>query len=286
MPKRSLPTVVGRGLSSELRQLRRGQRLTGSAVAAQLGWQSSKLSRIETGQQGVRVEEVAALLAVYGVVGQERERLLTMAERSRDKGWWEVHSAGLTAWSRTFNKFEAEATRIVSWQPLLIPGLFQLPEYTTALMRACGVAKADAEARVAARLGRQAVLARDVPPELHFIIDEVVLRRPLGGPRVMARQLRHVVSLADRPNLRLQVVPLAFGGHTGLDGGFVLFDFPFHPSVVHLEHKISGTFLEEADQVAVFRRAADSLAEKALNSVESIDFVVQVAAEYEREGSR
>ncbi|WP_431891570.1 helix-turn-helix domain-containing protein [Micromonospora haikouensis] len=284
MAKQSVPSVAGRGLSGELRQLRRGRRLKGASVAVQLGWQPSKLSRIETGQQGVRVEEVAALLAVYGVVGEERERLLAMAERSRDKGWWETHGTGLTAWSRTFNLFEAEATRVVSWQPLLVPGLLQLPEYTIALMKGCDVGAAEVETRVAARLARQAILARDDPPELHMIIDETVLRRPLGGHQLMTRQLRHLIELSERPNLSLQVVPLACGGHTGLDGGFVLFDFHRHPSVVHLEHKISGVFLEEPDQVAVFRRAADALAAIALSPADSKDIVARIAAEHEREG--
>ncbi|WFE33269.1 helix-turn-helix transcriptional regulator [Micromonospora sp. WMMD975] len=284
MAKQTMPSVAGRGLGGELRQLRRTMRLKGSSVAVQLGWQPSKLSRIETGQQGVRAEEVAALLTVYGVVGEERKRLLSMAERSRDKGWWETHGAGLTAWSRTFNLLEAEATRVVTWQPLLVPGLLQLPEYTSALMKSCGVSPAEAESRVAARLARQAILARDEPPELHAIIDETVLRRPLGSHQLMVRQLRHLIELSERPNVSLQVVPLARGGHTGLDGGFVLFDFRRRPSVVHLEHKISGVFLEEPEQVAVFRRAADALTGVSLSPADSTDVVARTAAEHERGG--
>lgn len=239
--------------------------------------------RIETGQQGIRLEEIAALLAIYGVVGEERKRLLDMARRGREPGWWETHSVGLTPWSRTFIRFEAEATRIVGWEPLLVPGLLQLPEYTSALMKACGVAPADAQARVAARLGRQAILARDEPPELSLVIDEMVLRRPLGGRRLMARQLHHLIEMADRPNLTLQVVPLACGGHSGLDGAFVLFDFDRLPPVVHLEHRISSIFLEKPDQVDVFRREADTLARSALSPVESVKLIAQVAVEHERE---
>src|SRR5882757_6223531 len=100
MSKPKEPTIVGRGLGGELRELRRNQKLTVRAVAAQLGWQASKLSRMETGQQGCKVEDVASLLVVYGVIGAERKRFLIMAERSNEPGWWEV-LGGLPVSSRT-----------------------------------------------------------------------------------------------------------------------------------------------------------------------------------------
>ena len=116
-----------------------------------------------------------------------------------------------------------------------------------------------------------------------MLLDEMVLRRPLGGPRVMARQLRHLVEAADRPAVTLRVVPMAVGGHTGLDGSFALFDFPRNRSVVFLDHKLTGLFLEEAPQVAHFRREADRLAEVALSPVDSVELVARYATEHERE---
>ncbi|HEY0700318.1 MAG TPA: helix-turn-helix transcriptional regulator [Micromonospora sp.] len=283
MAKQHPPTVVGRGLGGELRQLRRASKLTGAAVARQLGWEPSKLSRMETGQQGIRVEEAAALLVVYGVIGEERKRLLGMAERARERGWWETYGTGLTPWSRTFIRLESEATRLVNWEPLLVPGLLQIPEYTRAVMRACGVPETDAQTRVAARLARQAILTKDEPPELRVLVDETAVRRVLGGPQVMARQLRHLAEAAAAPNVTLQVVPFSAGAHTGLDGAFVVLDFARDPSVVHLEHKLSSAFLEEPEQVAVFRREADRLAELALSPAKSVEFVARVATERERE---
>jgi hypothetical protein len=99
----------------------------------------------------------------------------------------------------------------------------------------------------------------------------------------MARQLRHLIEATDRRNLTLRVIPLTAGGHTGLDGSFALFDFPRNKSVVYLDHKISGLFLEEAPQVAFFRQEADRLDEIALSPTESVTFVAQVATEHERE---
>lgn len=276
------PTIVGRGLGGELRELRQTRRLSTRRVAEQLGWQASKISRMENGKQGTRVEDVASLLVVYGVIGDERQRLLKMAERSAEPGWWEV-IGGLSDESRTFIRLEIEATAIVNWEPLLVPGLLQTPDYTRALMRAGGLADADAQSRLAARLGRQAILSRDEPPRLDVIVDEMVLRRVLGGRKVMGRQLRHLIEAAERPNVALRVVPFAVGGHTGLDGSFMILDFPRNRSVVHLEHKISAVFLEEPEQVALFRREADRLGEVAMDAAASLDFVARVATEHDRE---
>ena len=99
----------------------------------------------------------------------------------------------------------------------------------------------------------------------------------------MGRQLRHLAEAAERPNVTLRVVPLAVGAHTGLDGSFALLDFPRNRSVVYLDHKLSGLFLEEAPQVSAFRGEADRLADVALSPAESVRLVAQVATEHERE---
>ncbi|GAB3818197.1 hypothetical protein GCM10027605_70300 [Micromonospora zhanjiangensis] len=195
------PTVVGRGLGGELRELRRTRGLPQRQVAIRLGWQPSKLSRIEAGIQGVQAADVASLLVIYGVTGDERKRLLGMAERSAETGWWEA-IGGLSDESRTLIRLEAEATGIVNWQPLLVPGLLQIPDYSHAVMAGCGVPEDEAQSRVAARLGRQAILSRPTPPVVHAMIDEMVLRRVLGGTRVMVRQLRHLLDAAERPTSR------------------------------------------------------------------------------------
>lgn len=276
------PRIVGRGLAGELRELRQARKLSVRGVAAQLDWQPSKLSRMETGQQGIRLEDVASLLVIYRVTGDDRRRLLSMAERSGESHWWEV-LGGLSAESKTLIQLEAEAITIVDFEPLLIPGLLQTADYTRALMRCGGVTPADTQSRVAARLGRQAILTKDEPPHLHAIVDEGVLHRVLGGPGVLARQLRHLMEMAARPRIVLQVIPRSIGGHNGLDGSFALLDFPRNRSVAYLDHKISGLFLEEPDQVSFYRREADRLAEVALSAADSIELVAEVATAHERE---
>jgi transcriptional regulator with XRE-family HTH domain len=276
------PTIVGRGLGGELRALRAETTLSSRKVAAQLGWQASKISRMENGKQGIKVEDVASLLVVYGVTGKERTRLLKMAERSDEPGWWEVIGE-LNDESRTFIRIESEATAIYDFEPLIVPGLLQTAEYTKAVMKACGVTGSDAETRIAARMARQAILNRDEPPEFTMIVDEMVLRRVLGSPRTMARQLRHLAEVVESPTITFRVVPFDCGAYTGLDGSFMILDFPRNRSVVHLEHKLAALFLEEPEQIDFFRREAERLDEVALTPVKSLDFVARVATEHDRE---
>ncbi|MFC5287460.1 helix-turn-helix domain-containing protein [Actinokineospora guangxiensis] len=279
-PKKS--TVSGSRLADELRVLRETAEMSCRQVGEQLGWNASKVSRMETGIQQIRLADLASLLVVYRVVGKERDRLLKLAERTDDLGFWEATSA-LSTESKTLIRLERDATAIVTFQPLLVPGLLQTGDYVRALMAAGQVPESDGDARVAARLARQSVLTKGDPPSLTFIVDEGALRRVLGSPRLMVRQLRHVLEAVERPQVTFRVLPLSLHGHPGLDGSFTMLDFERFKSVVYLDHKISGLFLEEPDQVAFYRREADRLLELALSPSESTDLVAAIAQEHDRE---
>jgi transcriptional regulator with XRE-family HTH domain len=274
-------SVSGRGLGRELRELRAAANLSLRRVAELLDWQASKISRMETGKQGTTSEDVASLLAIYGVTGRERSRLLKLAERVDELGWWEV-ARSLSRESRTLIRLESEATSILDFEPLLIPGLLQTADYARAVMKVSGVDGADAETRIAGRLSRQTILTRDDPPDYHAIMDETLLRRTLGSKRVMAHQLRRLLEVAEQPHVTLQVIPFSHGGYAGLNGPFVVLDFARTRSVVYLDQSITGTFLEEADQLAFYRRRVESLEAVAMSPAESLDFVARVATAHER----
>ncbi|GAA3736963.1 transcriptional regulator with XRE-family HTH domain [Spinactinospora alkalitolerans] len=275
-------TIGGRGLGSDLRSLRNSKRLSLRHVATQLEWQPSKLSRIETGKQGITTEDVASLLVIYGVTGEERDRLLAKTERADEPNLWELQGP-LSAESRTLIQLEPQATGIFNFEPLLVPGLLQTPDYTRALMKAGGVSEEDTEVRVAARMSRQAILSRDKPPAFEVIIDEGVLRRVVGTPKMMARQLRHLAEATERSNVTLLVLPLSLGAHTGLDGAFAMLDFAKDKPVVYLDHKISGLFLEQPEQVSFFRTEVDRLKSVARSSQESVDTVAAAAKELDHD---
>jgi transcriptional regulator with XRE-family HTH domain len=271
-----------RGLAAELKDLRAQAGLNIRDAASQAGLSTSKLNRIELGSRVIELEDMVALLVVYGVTGLERERLLAMTREANLPGWWETTDADIPKHVAALINFEAEATRIVHVALLRIPGLMQTPAYIRAVMASCQVIGTTMEARTATRLGRQAVLTRSGAPQFIAILDEATLRRPVGGPRAMAQQLRHVASLASFPHISVRVVPFERGDHIGLDGTFVTMEFARARPIVYLEHKRSSGFVDEPSDVAPFQEAVDTLLEVALDSPESVDFIAHIAAEFDQ----
>jgi transcriptional regulator with XRE-family HTH domain len=281
MPRRP-PSVRARGLGAELRDLRADCKLTSRAVAERLGWSASTLSRLENGLRGISVEDVASLLVVYKVTGAERERLLEQAREADRPDWWAAGGPGLPPGLTALIGFESQAARITNVEMLLVPGLLQTPDYIRGVMASAGLASHDAEARVAARLGRQAILSRPDPPELQVLLDEGALRRPVGGAAVLAAQLRYLIAVAARPSITLRVLPIHLGAHPGTTGSFVLFEFDRARPVVHLEHRGAGTFVDEAADTAPFAAARDALASLALSPATSCAVIADLADELER----
>ena len=282
MPKKGHSTARARSLGAELKELRAGTKLSTRAVAHRLGWSASTLNRIETGLRPVKSEDIAALLVIYNVTGTERDRLLELAREANQPGWWETARPDLPSQLTGLIGFESQATHITNVASVLIPGLLQTPEYARAVMASSGITTPSAETRVATRMGRQVILSRPEPPELLAIVDEAALRRPMGGPRVMADQLRNIVRTCERPNVSVRVIPFEHGGHIGLNGPYVILQFAKAGTIVHMEHLRSGVFVDKPEDVAPFLAATDTLREAALDPAASEKFILAVADEYDR----
>ncbi|MCA1192956.1 helix-turn-helix transcriptional regulator [Saccharopolyspora sp. 6V] len=266
-----------RALAAEIRDARKKSGWEAQAVAQRLGWSKATMSRVESGARAITEADLAAILAIIGVTGTERDRLLGMAHDLHQPGWWETTSSGLSSQLTAVLGFERDARRITELNITVVPGLLQTAAYTRALMLGGGVSEADAETRVAVRLGRQDVITRRrVPAELVALIDEVVLLRPVGPHDVMAEQLRHLVEMASLPNVTIQVLPL--GVHPGIDGTFVFYEYAKAPSIVHVEHHRSSAFLDEPEDVSAYRTLRDTVLTCALD----VDESVEVLSSYER----
>lgn len=281
MPRRP-PGVRARALGAEMRKLRAASTLSTRAVAERLGWAYSTVNRIETGKRKTSVEEVAALLVVYDVKGAERDRLIELTKEVDQPGWWETGPPGVDKQLPALISFESTARRIVDVAMVLMPGLLQTAEYTREIMLTGLVPPAQAEMLVAMRLGRQAVLTKESAPQYTAIIDEAVLRRPLGSATIMADQVRALLKATHRRNTVIQVLPLSRGGHAALDGSYVVMEFVSSRTIVHLEHKRSSLFVDEAEDVGPFLDATATLQQAALDPGESRDFLAAVAEEYEQ----
>ncbi|MGW3914464.1 helix-turn-helix domain-containing protein [Streptomyces sp. NPDC005070] len=277
------PAVRRRKLGAELRALRAGTGLTSGEAARLLGWHQSKVSRIETGTSGVKPADVERLLHTYGVEDSELRRLLVVLAGSEVNGrhhWWHAYRGVLPPEYRDFISLESGASAMRTLETSVVPGLLQTPEYARAVTRAAvdGLEESKLDTLVEVRLARQDVLRSDPPLELSAVLDEAVLRREVGGPDVMARQLRRLREAAVLPQVRLQVLPFAAGAHIGVTGPFVIFSFPNTTDldVVVLDHLTSSLYLERKEDLQAYAEAFNALQFHALSPEDSLDYIAAI----------
>jgi transcriptional regulator with XRE-family HTH domain len=277
-----IPTVRQRRLAQALRELRHEAGLTQDAVAARMGWHSSKLFRLENARSP-RVDwlDVRELMDLYGVTSPHREALIQLARDARMMGWWTPYRDVFTG---SYVALEDEASVMRLYYPELIPGLLQTEHYARAVIRAVrpGYDEESVERRVMARLARQkALLDREAPPELICVLNEAVLRRQVGEAHVRAGQLRALADTAERPHLTIQVLPFSAGAHAGLEGGFVLIEFPSEqdPDVVYVEGIMGDLYLESVEEVKRYQSAFERIRTIALGPQETLTFISALARE-------
>ena len=163
----------------------------------------------------------------------------------------------------------------------VVPGLLQTAEYTSAIMQA-ELADDRPEIigqRVQVRMARQAVLTRNPPPELWAVMDEDVVRRPIGGRDVLRRQLLRLAEVSERPNVTLQILPFGVGAHRGLSGSFIVLGFPdgTDESLVYCEGLTGGVFRNRPEEFRQYLMSFESLRAAALSPKESVDLISSVA---------
>jgi transcriptional regulator with XRE-family HTH domain len=282
------PTVWRRWLASELRRMRAQAGLEQKQVARALRCTVTKVSYFENAQRPVVPRDLdEILLPLYGVPEDEWPTYLKAAEEARRKGWWEDYDHDvLPDWFRRYVGFEQGAASLRCYQPQVVNGLLQTADYMAALMSEHPVAltASQTSGRIELRLRRQEVLARAPdPPGCWVVLDEAVLHRLIGGPQVMRAQLEHLVDMAQRPNVTLQVLPFSCGAHPGIGSSFKVLLFPWDtdPGVVYLESGSSaGLYLEEVDEIEDHTRVFERLCALSLAPEDSVQMVRQLADEY------
>ncbi|WP_275412202.1 helix-turn-helix domain-containing protein [Sphaerisporangium rufum] len=243
------PALKRRQLSAALRQLREERGMTSTEAAKSLEWPASKITRIERNEWKLpNVHDIRLLLDLYAVTQQSRrEALLTLARESRQRGWWadykDVFRSNLPA-------FEAGASLIRTYESLLIPGLLQVAGYTAAVFRGGQViAPSTVERHVEARRTRQKILDRKEPPSLVALIDEAALLKNIGGRAVMREQIQHLITMAARPNITIQVIPNSIGAHSALTSPpFLILNFPGDPSLIYMATATETHWLERPEE--------------------------------------
>lgn len=272
--------MLRRQLGAELRRLREAARRTVAEVAGELGWSESKLSRIETANTSIRSADLQRLLGAYKVPDQENARLSAFANMARQRAWWEGYGDALLDPYKTLLGFESEAKAIYAYDAQLLHGLLQTNEYASAIIRAVSVGERPdvIEQRVAVRMARQAILTRQPPVELYVVIDEAVLRRPVGGADVMQRQLRRLMEVGEQPAITLQVLPFSVGAHRGVDGAFSILEFPSgtEDPLTYADGMTGGVFRSKSDDVRRYWASLESLRSIALGPKDSVQFIADL----------
>ena len=244
------PVTMRRKLRVELKRLRTAQGFTQRHVAERLDWSQSKVIRIENGSVAIGVTDLQALLRLYGVEDRAViESLEEMARGSKRLPFTDYKDI-LSPETLRYFAYESSASIIRQVQPLLVPGLLQTEEYARALLTSMGTEPSRIDQLWAARTERQELLERPEPPQMFFILDEAAVHRPVGGEAVMRNQRAHLVGLAARPKITIQVVPFEVGAHPGMRGPFIYLEFPDADDidVLYLEQQMGDyVFRDEED---------------------------------------
>ncbi|WP_460343275.1 helix-turn-helix domain-containing protein [Actinoallomurus acanthiterrae] len=269
---RHSPTVRRRRLARELRKLREEAELTADQVTRKLEWADGKVNRLERALAvRPRVSDIKALLDVYEVADEtRREALFTLTREARQRGWWTAYGA----LEDNYVEFEAEATKIFSFQPLVVPGLLQTPAYARALHRGWLMTdEHEIERLVQLRMERQRILDYDQPPLLWTVIDESAVTRSFGSAEAKTEQLQRLIDTERLEHVTVQILPMSTDPHPGLSGSFVILDYEDDPSIVYREIRPQSLYVEGQQEIEERRRVFQYLSATALGPNESIAFL-------------
>lgn len=245
--------------------------MTLDRAARQLDMSKSNLSRIENAVIGIKPRDVRAALALYEVTGDDAEALIEIARGAQQRGWWQNYSDVLPEWFEFYVGLEAEAATLRTYEAESVPGLLQTEQYARAIYRLTA-GEEGVDRKVAARMQRQDVLHRDRPVQLSVVLNEAVLMRPVGGAPVMSGQLNQLISTSQLPNVTLQVLPFAAGGHPAMTTPYVILGFAdaADESVVYLDNLTMGLALEDPGHVRGYTLVHEKLSRMALTPEESV----------------
>ncbi|MFF3317995.1 helix-turn-helix transcriptional regulator [Streptomyces sp. NPDC003035] len=280
MPAGGRPTVRSRRLGSALKRLREAAGVDQSVAADAIMKSVTKVSRLESGQVSASALEVRTLLDCYGVRDEgERSRLEDLARASTRRGWWLDYQDTLRPDYADHITLESDSTYIRSWEPSLIPGLLQTPEYAESVISAgpMFIAPERITELVKVRQERQRRLEEG---GVHFtaVIWEPAIVSLVHDPAVSAGQLHRLLDAGRRQNVTVQILPAAASRTAGMSGAFVAFSFGVEPRVeaVTVRTVARATVVEDPEDLAVYVNVFDQLRSAALSPDESAERIRQL----------
>jgi hypothetical protein len=283
-------TVPRRQLGRHLRDLRNRARLNVRTAAAKLEWSETKIWRIESGLTSLRSFDVETMCRVYGAPADLTEGLIGLAKETKARGWWHSYDEAIPAGFDVYIGLEEAASHFSWYESELVPGLLQTEDYARAVIRADNPGEDDAkiEQKMQVRMARQALLTRFTnPPVLLVVLNEAILRRPVGGDTVMVRQLERLVAAGGLPTVSLRVVPFAAGLHHGaMSGPFVIARFPLNangeetePPIVYVEGFTGVLYLDKPHEIDRYDTAFVNIWKSALDEAASQELIIHAIRE-------
>lgn len=254
-PTTAGPTVRRILVGAQLRRLREDRGITRDDAGYVIRASGSKISRLELGRVSFKERDIADLLTFYGVEDNEqREALLELARDANTPGWWHDYDDVLASWFQTYVGLEEAASLIRTYEVQFVPGLLQTEDYARSVIVSGRpeLRAEEVERRVGLRMERQKVIGRKSHPvQLWVVVDEALLRRPIGGTKVMRGQIQRLLELSEKSNITIQIMPFRFGGHSAEGGAFSILRFPEPdlPDVVYVEQLVSALYLDKREHV-------------------------------------
>lgn len=262
------PTVLRMVLGKRLQDLREKAGLSFEQAGRALDVTHATIRRMEKAEVGLKIPYVEKLLLTYGITAPEEiGGFLALCREANRPGWWHSFRDVLPEWFSAFVSLEGEASVIRAYEPHYVPGLLQISSYAQAVLKAGqpGASADEVDRLLTVRVERQALLTRPQAPLLWVVMDETVLRRPIGGPQVMRDQFAALIEATEMPNVRLQVIPFSVGPHPAMYGPFHIFRFQVKeiPDIAYTESLVGGSYFDDRDDVSTFLEALDRMCAQA-----------------------
>jgi transcriptional regulator with XRE-family HTH domain len=275
------PTVRQRELGLRLRKLRQGVGLTVEDVAEKLLCSPPKISRMETGTRRPALRDVRDLCAMYNADESVTAELMKLTREARQQGWWtQYEDLGLYP----YIGLEQDASSITAYCMLYMHGMVQTEDYARTVIKAIAprIDPVIHQQRVEARMRRQELLESSSPPGYRLLLDEAALRRPVGGPKVMAAQIGKILELASAEKLKVQVIPYEIGAYSVADISFTLLEFsePLLTPIVFVEGLSSSQYYERQIDIARYRESIEYIRDSALSPRDSVQHLIEMHETY------
>lgn len=271
---RSDPSALRWLIGSELRHYRHIAGQTVAAASRALDCSQSKITHMETGRYHSAPTEIAMLLRFYGVEQHEIDRLASLAGQSNAPTWWAPWSNVLPDWFRTFVGLEGLAAAEFVYDPVIVPGLLQTEAYARDLTSNAAFVREDhAERFVSFRLARAQRLTDPEPLRLHAVMGEAALRLHVGDREIRKAQLEHLVTLAEQPNVTIQIARPEDGPQAAYAGQFVVLDFEHARSIGYAELLDGAVYIQDQDELASYTMMADKFQRAALQPEDSVALI-------------